>query len=130
MGAYDRLAAPRGARTIRDDPTTFDDGLPPAWELPDAGPPVLLPEDFQERGEGGEKRRSALLSSALYRGAAGTNRRVTSADPIIAGSLADGARFGADPAAVERLLLAGRGGEGNVVIPAATFIPDHEPLRS
>ena len=128
-GAYDAMGLGR-------EPTgsTLDDGLPPAWDLPDAGgvqaAPVLLPEDLG-RGEAYSDWRAARITeSAIYAGAAGTSRRVTSVGPEIAGSLSDAARFAVDPVPADRRLLSGVGTMPAGYRPVSTYVPDHEPLVS
>lgn len=126
-GAYDTMGLGR-------EPTgsTLDDGLPPSWNLPDAGgvqaAPVLLPEDLD--GTYADWRAARLSASAIYAGSAGTSRRVTSVGPEIAGSLSDAARFAVDPVPADRRLLSGAGSMPPGYRPLSTYVPDHEPLVS
>ena len=130
-GAYDKLAAP-GAPPPS---STLDDGLPPAWGLPDSGgttiAPVFLPEDGSPKEISG-RRWDAIYSSAVYQGEAGTTRRVTGGDPLVVGSLADSSRFRSEAPSLEAQLLNESIGQGSdvlgLLVPQATFVADHEPL--
>jgi hypothetical protein len=127
-GAHDKLAVDGGPPPS----STLDDGLPPAWDLPDSGgttvAPVFLPEDRDPKKVFG-RRRAALYSSAVYQGEAGTTRRVSSGDPAIVGSLADSVRFKTEDETVEAQLINEKyAGDGSLLIPRATFLPDHTPL--
>jgi len=126
-GTYDKLAADGAPPS-----STLDDGLPPAWDLPDSGgvtaAPVFLPEDYAPDAVS-ERRWGALYSSAVYQGEAGTTRRMTRGDPLIVGSMADSARFRVEEKSLEAQLLdESYGQNGSLLLPRATFLPDHEPL--